>query len=489
MRQEAVGLRSLPLRRATSSTVSEPELWLLAKMGAFSFLIFMGMRALGSGMGLLYSALLLGLVCLATGCFVARCEATALAIVAFLAITDPVFRSCARGLPYLTLSYAVLGWGLVVVWCKGGLVRPTLPFLAYGLYAVVEIVGLQFDGHAKTTRGVLIPSLGVVAFLLIAQCVKLDVRGLQRIVSGLLIGAMGVLGHLSYLYASGGAAQWGKQSNFEASGGAGPVQVSFVLAVGAFLAFWCAERTRSLLSRIIYGGVCMALLVFMLLTFSRGGIYIFSAAVLIYVFIQRKPSLRSMTLLVLLVAMVGATAYFVAHLTEGAFQARYADVKTTRVDLVQVGWRIFSDNFLFGVGTGGYYTAVEPYFGAQSGAHNEVIRAAAEHGVVGLCLWLLFYLGSVWGAVWHNSGARRALQLALLAIFLASVFHNGLKLIMQPLLILLALASFPEASQEMRVVPHCGRRVPRFRLAQQSRHPSLQHRGAARICWFPRTLN
>jgi O-antigen ligase len=382
-----------------------------------------------------------------------RREATALGLVAFLAVTDPLFRSSARGIPFLTLSYAALGWALIVVWRRGFSVRTAIPLFAYGIYALIEIAGLQVDGDASKIRGVLFPSLAVLAFLVIAQCAKIDPYGVQRIFAGLLIGASGLVGHLSYVYASGGRVEWGAQSNFAASGGAGPVQVSFVLAVAAFVAFWCAERGRAWHSRIIYCLMTMVLLVFMGLTFSRGGIYMFAAAGIAYLFFRKRPSLRSIQLLFAFLIMLIAACYFLAYFTEGAFQRRYADVRTTRVDLVLMGWRIFSDNIVFGVGTGAYYSAVEPYFGAQSGAHNEIIRAAAEHGIFGLLLWLVFYLGCIWHVLRWGSGGTRALHLALLAIFLASVFHNGLKLLMQPLLINLALATFPQPGEGARVSP------------------------------------
>lgn len=411
---------------------------------------FMGMRAGGSSMGPVYSALVLTLVCRATVLLCVRRDADAFAIVAFLAVTDPLFRSSAKGLPYLTLPYAAIVWGVIVLYNRGSSLRFTLGMFSYCAYGAMEIAGLRFDTDAKISRGVLMPSLGMVALVLAGHCLSFGPQGVKKIVLGFLLGSSALMGHLGYLYATGGAADWGTQSNFHASGGAGPVQMSFVLAVCAFTAFWGGERSRTWLARFVYGILCMALLGFMLLTFSRGGLYIFTAAVMVYIITLKRPSLRSLVLLTAAATVICVTAYFAAEVTDGAFQRRYGEVKTTRVDLVMIGWEVFGQNAIVGVGTGGYYAAVEPYFGVQSGAHNEVIRAAAEHGILGLVLWLAFFLGSVGFAAFEQRGATRALHLALLTMFLGSVFHNGLKLLMQPLIVALAFCAFPDAARDGR---------------------------------------
>jgi O-antigen ligase len=185
----------------------------------------------------------------------------------------------------------------------------------------------------------------------------------------------------------------------------------------------------------------------MVLTFSRGGVYILAVAVVIYYLVLRRPNMKTVGVIVLFSAISYVVYYATISTTEGKIVDRYADVDTSNRDrLARLGWEMFEDNFYWGVGTGNFYLEVEKTdFGKQSGAHNEFIRAAAEHGILGILFWGLFVLGCAFQATFgRGSQARntRALRLVFLLLAFSSMTYNGNKLLVQPFLIMLALSAF-----------------------------------------------
>ena len=177
--------------------------------------------------------------------------------------------------------------------------------------------------------------------------------------------------------------------------------------------------------------------------------------------------------------------------TQGLVLERYSQLDSTnRVLLAVQGWRIFLDNPIFGVGTANYNVAVasDSYFGTLSGAHNELIRAAAEHGVFGLLFWGLFAISAVVYVLRAHTGRTRALRLALLFIAFASMFYNGLKLIIQPLLVLMAFTFSPEEDKleekafdrNKQKLSYTNPRSARLRLIRQSASSSFANPPAPR---------
>jgi O-antigen ligase len=143
---------------------------------------------------------------------------------------------------------------------------------------------------------------------------------------------------------------------------------------------------------------------------------------------------------------------------------RYSELNTTnRTDLFLYGWKIFVDNPLIGVGTGNYYTVVNSreFLGSKSGAHNELTRAVAEHGIVGLVVWLWFLWAAFRDSYSVALGDTRPLRVALILFAFLGMFYNGLKLIIQPMLILVALTAFTTDRRQYVVPPFADNRKKR----------------------------
>src|SRR5207302_10944091 len=73
----------------------------------------------------------------------------------------------------------------------------------------------------------------------------------------------------------------------------------------------------------------------------------------------------------------------------------------SRLAVSAAGWAIVRDHPLFGTGLGSWLHAFRPYQappvegGIWDHAHNDYLEAAAEHGVVGVALMMLFALASL----------------------------------------------------------------------------------------------
>jgi O-antigen ligase len=377
------------------------------------------------------------ILCMATGR-----SAYGLAVIAYLAAVQPMIRQYGTILPYFALEYTVPIWFVLLVLQHRDRITLRAPFIWYSMYLFLELVGTFLTNFSDLVRGVVIPSFILGVFLFISSQVRIDKRQMLLIVHGYLIGALSIGAIIARVYFSGQLIIWTTNSNFTASGGMGPVQVGFLLSVACFLCLVMFEQQRGLL-RYCYLAVCFALTYIMIMTFARGGLYIFGGATILYTLVFRKPSAKSIGLVVLCMMAVVLIFSFAIKTTEGVVIERYSEQDTSnRGTLVEQGWRIFLDHPLFGVGTSNYHEVVSraEYFGKVSGAHNEFIRAASEHGILGLIVWLGFAVSVVRQTIKQPSGNHRAIKLVIVLIAFISMFYNGLKLITQPLLFMMALS-------------------------------------------------
>ena len=240
---------------------------------------------------------------------------------------------------------------------------------------------------------------------------------------------------------------YGGGSNFAASGGFGPNQVSAILGLGIVLTGYALlVGERLFVSRWIDLGLLLAFALQGLFTLSRGGMM---AAVLalalgivaLYLFNVRQATrlLRISPIQVLLLAALLFFAYNEANrISEGAVSRRYLNVDqygqqikedytTKRGDIVRDDWQTFLRNPITGAGIGGgrIYRAQNT---GISAAHVELSRLPAEHGILGLLALsiLLFY------PVWTFFRVRNTLTRFTLAVFTAyavlTMTHNAIRL-------------------------------------------------------------
>jgi O-antigen ligase len=366
-------------------------------------------------------------------------------LTAFLCATEPAFRVYARVLPYLSLDYVLLGSGALTF----VLLRPRknthwLPAIAYGIYIALEITGSVSADSWGGVRAIVLPSLLMLMFVMNSGKVRFAPSGTTFVLASYVMGAVTLTGFALRSYLAGNIA-WGTQSNFEASGGMPPNHISMLLSVAVFACVVLSEDAKRI-QRIMILGTATVLGSLMVLTFSRGGTVILLGSLLLYYVILRQTSRRTILVLVAIAVMGLVISNGAKEITGGKIAVRYGQDNTSnRYTIAVDGFGIYLDHPVFGVGTSNFREAIsETEYGGVTGAHNELIRAAAEHGTLGLLSWLLFITSAFVSAFRHGEAhrARRGLRVVILVFATTSMFYNGLKLTVQPMLVMLALSAF-----------------------------------------------
>ena len=222
-------------------------------------------------------------------------------------------------------------------------------------------------------------------------------------------------------------------SNFAASGGFGPNQVSSMLGLGALSLLLLFATTRP---PAWFSGVLLALMVALAaqcaLTFSRGGLYTAGlAAGAAAIFLVRNVAIQRRLFLggalAMAIAVLTVVPWLVAF-THGAITSRFAAWETTgRVTLMRADFLTWKENPYLGVGPGMAEPNRALLFRAEA-SHTEWSRLLAEHGLLGIAaIVCLLEMGRRSLSV-SQTPIERALAVALVVWAFVFMFHAGMRL-------------------------------------------------------------
>ncbi len=249
---------------------------------------------------------------------------------------------------------------------------------------------------------------------------------------------------------------WGGESNFGASGGFGPNQVSAMMGLGAYAALLVIVLGRSLWLRVLSGGILLWFLSQAALTFSRTGVYLFGlAAGATAIFLLRDPKARLRFLLG--AAAAGLLGTFVIYpaldqLTGGAMGRRFAETTlSNRSEIAAADVQVWKRNWLFGAGIGQAKFERTNFGFEESAAHTEYTRLLAEHGALGLFALLLLF-GSAAKNFFSQRGTGRSFVAGALAWALAFMFASATRLAAPSLLIGLSFAALRLTPAQKRLL-------------------------------------
>lgn len=432
--EQTIEMPSINSKQYAAATLVSGLLWLL--IGETS----------GNSLGTLLGVVTIGIIVVMVPLlFAQRQLVLGMTVLAYLAAVQPAIRAYIPALRYNVLEYTLPISVFFILTQRRKFVL-SFPTFFYMMYLGLEIAGVINVERLDIVRAVLFASFTLFLILLVADQIKLSDHHMTHIWRGYLVGVLSVLVLVARILFSDAVITWTTASNVQISAGMGPNQVSFILSVGVFLALVLGDRTIGQ-GRWVYRLLAGVLAYFMILTFSRGGLYIVTGATLLYYLFFQRPRRSTWPILFIFAFLLYIALTLASDTTQGLALERYRQLDTTnRILLAVQGWQVFLDNPLLGVGTANYHTVISgsDFFGAISGAHNELIRAAAEHGIFGLFFWGLFVISATVLTLRGHAGRTRGLRLALLFIAFASMFYNGLKLVIQPLLILMAFTFLPE---------------------------------------------
>ena len=238
--------------------------------------------------------------------------------------------------------------------------------------------------------------------------------------------------------------EFGTESNFQASGGFGPNQVSTMVGLAIFLIiiglFYKAYIVKNLTIDLI---VLALFIVRGLATFSRGGMVgaLIAGAILVgYSLVaSRKPSVWiTVFSFLLLIGTVGTMVWnFVDDQTGGKLAYRYEgrnyltgkekDFTTGRKEIMLAELDYFYQNPFLGIGPGMGTLLVKNKIGNQAHSHSEYTRLLAEHGLLGLVA-LIILLISPLIYIYKLPREHRPLPVAMLIFVLFTLAHSAMRL-------------------------------------------------------------
>ncbi|WP_412560350.1 O-antigen ligase family protein [Winogradskyella sp. MIT101101] len=195
------------------------------------------------------------------------------------------------------------------------------------------------------------------------------------------------------------------ESNFAASGGFGPNQVSTVLGLGMFV--FCVNyflNSKSNLLKIV-NIILFSLIAFRgIITFSRGGVItailmIFAFLVIVYSKSKRRQKNLIITSFISFIVISSVIWVVSSNQTNGLIEKRYTnqdkigreknDVSAGRIDLFVNELQGFIDKPFLGVGASGMKERRLITLGRVIATHNELSRLLSEHGILGIFMLLI----------------------------------------------------------------------------------------------------
>jgi O-antigen ligase len=196
------------------------------------------------------------------------------------------------------------------------------------------------------------------------------------------------------------------------------VVYKFTVCVILFVTVHLLAVRSGLLSLYIGLVVYLAIYIYKKKSFSIGLLVILFFAGFVYLSPKLFPTINK---------KIGYTLYSLEKLKQNKVE-NYSDTK--RLVSMDIGWKMFSKNYLFGVGPGDlkkevsllydhYYPNIDNEMRLLP--HNQFLRIGASVGIIGLCIFLLILIFPLW----HISASENSLFFAFMLSSISSFFVEG----------------------------------------------------------------
>lgn len=230
-------------------------------------------------------------------------------------------------------------------------------------------------------------------------------------------------------------------SNYAASGGFGPNQVSTILGLGIFaftVRFFLKSPT--LLLKLVNGVIILAISFRALVTFSRGGVFtavLMIAIFLFFLYIKSQYKQKQRILLTFfLFCVFGAFSWVLSKSqTNDLIEKRYAnqdasgkskeDLTTGRTDLFLGELEGFINEPFLGVGASGMKKIRLDQQGQIIASHNEISRLLSEHGILGIFIICILVFKPL---TVRGKSSNNLFFYAFLAFWFATINHSAMRL-------------------------------------------------------------
>lgn len=312
---------------------------------------------------------------------------------------------------YEFAKYAVIGLLLLGMFIKGAN-RSSWPYFIYIFLLLPGILFSAINLNYDTTFTNAIAfnlsgpiCLGISALYCFQR--KIPLQRLQEILLAILLPIVATTAYLYFFTPSIQDSLSGTSSNYAASGGYGPNQVSTILGLGMFILF---TRLLTIQHKLI-NVIDLTLLGFLsyraFVTFSRGGVITAAicAVVFLVIYSMRSKNRRSEISpfrVLIIFGVIAVTWFTVSIFTSGLIVNRYSNqdaagrlketISSGRTEILQTELSTFYRNPIFGVGVGKAKEVREDNTGISIATHNELSRLLSEHGIFGIIALLVLFL-------------------------------------------------------------------------------------------------
>lgn len=273
---------------------------------------------------------------------------------------------------------------------------------------------------------------------------KVDGNGLVEIFRSAALPLVSLIVYLFIVTPNLENIEFGTESNFQASGGFGPNQVSTMIGLAIFLIiiglYYRSFVLKSLSIDVIF------LILFAVrgfATFSRGGMLgsLIAGIILVgysAISTRRSSILVSVFSFLLLVGTIGALVWnFVNNKTEGRLKYRYEgrnyltgkekDITTGRTEIMAAELNYFYQNPILGIGPGMGTLLVTNSAGNPAHSHSEYTRLLAEHGMLGVIALVLLIVSPLI-YILKLPREHRPLPTAIFVFVLFILAHSAMRL-------------------------------------------------------------
>jgi hypothetical protein len=232
----------------------------------------------------------------------------------------------------------------------------------------------------------------------------------------------------------------GTGSNFAASGGFGPNQVSTVIGLGMFILFTRLFLVKNRAVNFIDITLLGLLTYRAFITFSRGGVITAGVCAILFILFYLKQASAGKRKNVLakttLISVVFIITWIITSLLSGGLiDKRYAnqdalgrvkkDVSTGRKELIETELLAFKQNPILGIGAGRTKEYRLEVTGVESATHNEISRMLSEHGLLGIIALIILLFTPAIRWLFHKDNL---FLLPFLAFWFLTINHSSMRI-------------------------------------------------------------